>query len=164
MEQQQASLKLMVENLLKQFRAQNNLNDASKNSTEQNAMTTTEPEEDTSAPVEVNEPFKALAYDRQDILSLKEAAEFFNDESKAISQMPFKPSAGEVYLFKAKSVSARDDWRANGHRFIQANGGRWAYNGGMLKRKIAHCVTPESVKSTRLTLQYHFYHFGKCTF
>ena len=161
MEQQQleASLKLMVENLFKQFREQNNLNDATEN-----AMTTTEPEEDNSAPVEVNEPFKALAYDRQDILSLKEAAEFFNDESKAISQMPFKPSAGEVYLFKAKSVSARDDWRANGHRFIQANGGRWAYNGGMLKRKIAHCVTPESVKSTRLTLQYHFYHFGKCTF
>ena len=59
----------MVENLFKQFRAQNNLNDASNNSNTENAMTTTEPEEDTSAPVEVNEPFKALAYDRQDILS-----------------------------------------------------------------------------------------------
>ena len=36
--------------------------------------------------------------------------------------MPFKPKAGEIYLFKAKSQKEMNNWRAIGHRFYQARG------------------------------------------
>ena len=39
--------------------------------------------------------------------------------------MPFKPKAGEIYLFKAKSQKEMNNWRAIGHRFYQARGGKW---------------------------------------
>ena len=89
------------------------------------------------------EPFKALFYDKKEILSLKEAHDIFEKEKDVITEMPNKPSAGEVFLFKAKNESSLNDWRSNGHRWFQANGGRWAYN-GLLLRKVSHCVTPES--------------------
>ena len=57
--------------------------------------------------------------------------------------MPYKPESGQVFLYRAKDDSSKNNWRSNGHRFIQTNGGRWCYN-GMLRRRISHLVTPES--------------------
>ena len=44
------------------------------------------------------EPFKSLYYDKKEILSLKEAHDLFENEEKAITEMPNKPTAGEVIL------------------------------------------------------------------
>ena len=89
------------------------------------------------------EPFKSLYYDKKEILSLKEAHDLFENEEKAITEMPNKPTAGEVILYKGKDEASKNDWRSNGHRWFQANDGRWAYN-GLLMRKLSHCVTPDS--------------------
>ena len=89
------------------------------------------------------EPFKALFYDRKDILTLSEAASMFGLESQAIYEMPFKPVSGEVYLFKGRNETSANNWRSNGHRWNQANGGRWVFN-GLIKRKVSNCVTKES--------------------
>ena len=114
-------------------------------------VTDDEPEIDVVPPIEVpepeiiTEPFKSIYYDRKDILTLAEAHDLFEDESKAIMEMPNKPTSGEVILFKAKNESCINNWRSNGHRFVQANGGRRAYN-GLLLRKVSNCVTPDSGK------------------
>ena len=52
------------------------------------------------------EPFKALFYDKKEILSLKEAHDLFENENNVVTEMPNKPSAGEVFLFKAKNESS----------------------------------------------------------
>ena len=39
------------------------------------------------------EPFKALFYDKKEILSLKEAHDIFENEKDVITEMPNKPSA-----------------------------------------------------------------------
>ena len=62
------------------------------------------------------EPFKALFYNKKEILSLKKARNIFENEKDVITEMPNKPSAGEVFLFKAKNESSLNDGRSNGHR------------------------------------------------
>ena len=90
------------------------------------------------------EPFQALFHDKTELLSLTEAANLFSLESKSISEMPFKPVAGSVYLFKGNEKTA-NDWRSNGHRWYQVNGGKWVLN-GKVKRRVSNCVTEESGK------------------
>ena len=53
----------------------------------------------------------------------------FQRENEAVSEFPWKPEGGTVVLFKAKNLSQNEDWRANGHRFYQINGGRQVMNG-----------------------------------
>ena len=103
------------------------------------------PEEaDTSEDIPENaRPYQSIAFDKQKPPSIEEALKFFDQESKAITKMPFKPKAGEVILFKTTSAETLENWRAIGHRFNQGNGGRWVL-GGLLKRKVANCVTPTS--------------------
>ena len=60
--------------------------------------------------------------------------------------MPFKPKAGEIYLFKAKSQKEMNNWRAIGHRFYQARGGKWIC-GGLVQRLTFNIVTPTSGKT-----------------
>ena len=60
--------------------------------------------------------------------------------------MPFKPKAGEIYLFKAKSQKEMNNWRAIGHRFYQARGGKWIC-GGLIQRRTFNIVTPTSGKA-----------------
>ena len=88
-------------------------------------------------------PYQALFYDKTKPLSLTEASKLFENESKAIEEMPHKPSGGEVFLFKGKTSQYENDWRTDGHRMVQINGGRWAYN-GLLLRKVSSLVTPDS--------------------
>ena len=102
------------------------------------------------APVLVDEyipenarPFQPVAFDKTKPLSIEEAMDFLKDESKSISQMPFKPKAGEVILYKAVSEKTINDWRANGHRWFQGNGGRWTSD-GQIKRRVASLVTESS--------------------
>ena len=91
-------------------------------------------------------PFQAITFDKNAPLSVFDVLEFLTDESKAISEMPFKPKAGEVYLFKAKSKKEMNNWRANGHRFYQARGGKWIC-GGLIQRRVFNLVTPTSGKT-----------------
>ena len=56
--------------------------------------------------------------------------------------MQYKPKAGKVILFKAESDKSTNDWRANGHRWFQGNGGRWTSD--RVKRRVANLVTPTS--------------------
>ena len=97
---------------------------------------------DDSLPV-IARPYQALFYDKTKPLSLTEASKLFENESKAIEEMPHKPSGGEVFLFKGKTSQYENDWRTDGHRMVQINGGRWAYN-GLLLRKVSSLVTPDS--------------------
>ena len=97
---------------------------------------------DDSLPV-IARPYQALFYDKTKPLSLTEASKLFEKESKAIEEMPHKPSGGEVFLFKGKTSQYENDWRTDGHRMVQINGGRWAYN-GLLLRKVSSLVTPDS--------------------
>ena len=90
-------------------------------------------------------PFQALAFDKNVPLVIFDALEYLKDESKAICEMPYKPKAGEVYLFKAKSKKEMNNWRAIGHRFYQARGGKWIC-GGMVQRRVFNIVTPTSGK------------------
>ena len=64
---------------------------------------------------ENGEPFKSLFYDKKEILSLKEALDLFEKEEKAITEMPTKPTAGEVILYRGKDEASKNDWRSNGH-------------------------------------------------
>ena len=70
-------------------------------------------------------PFQALDFCKKDPLTLEEALGYFEEEAKAVTEFPWKPQGGTVVLFKAKTVAHNEDWRANGHRFYQVNGGRW---------------------------------------
>ena len=107
---------------------------------------------------------QSICYNIKEPISLIEALEYFNDESKAINEMPDKPSDGEVILFKAKDISYGNDWSSNGHRWYQANGGRWAL-GGQLKRKISHCVTPDTdKKGTNSFMMISWNHWDKPLF
>ena len=102
--------------------------------------------EDATDDVDIPEsarPFQPIAFDKKKPLAIDEAYTFLKQESKAISQMPFKPKAGEVILYKAESDKSKNDWRANGHRWFQGNGGRWTTD-GLLKRRVANLVTPSS--------------------
>jgi hypothetical protein len=91
-------------------------------------------------------PFQPIAFDKRDPLSIQEAVHFLEQEEKSISQMPFKPKAGQLILFKAKSPKNLNDWRSNGYRWNQCNGGRVCLN-GMIRRKVANIVTPTSGKT-----------------
>ena len=91
-------------------------------------------------------PFQPIAFDKRDPLSIQEAVHFLEQEEKSISQMPFKPKAGQLILFKAKSPKNLNDWRSNGYRWNQCNGGRVCLN-GMIRRKVANVVTPTSGKT-----------------
>ena len=117
-----------VEKLLSLIKNQLNQDESS----EENVVGDTEVRADTIVHETVEEeelpenarPFQCLAYNKNKPLSLQEVLGYFKDESKAITKMPDKPSAGEVILFKAKDVQHGDNWRTNGHRWCQANGGR----------------------------------------
>ena len=57
--------------------------------------------------------------------------------------MPYKPKAGVVLLFKARSEKENNNWRSNGHRWYQGRGGRWILN-GLVQRRVFNIVTPNS--------------------
>ena len=88
-------------------------------------------------------PFQALDFCKKDPLTLEEALGYFEEEAKAVTEFPWKPQGGTVVLFKAKTVAHNEDWRANGHRFYQVNGGRWVKN-GLIKRRLFNITTKES--------------------
>ena len=91
-------------------------------------------------------PFQPIAFDKNKPLTVLEVLDFFQEESKSISEMPFKPKAGVVLLFKAKSEKENNNWRANGHRWYQGRGGRWILD-GLLHRRVSNIVTPTSGKT-----------------
>ena len=90
-------------------------------------------------------PYQSLAFNEKNPLSIHAALKYFDQEEKAITQMPFKPKGGEVLLFKAISSKNMNDWRSNGYRWNQGNGGRVCLN-GQIKRRVANLVTPTSGK------------------
>ena len=75
------------------------------------------------------------------ILSFDDDFEYFLDETKAIQDMPQKPAAGRIILFKENKHSI-GDWRGNGYRWVA----RRALLGkdGLLKRRIAFCKTSDT--------------------
>ena len=84
-----------------------------------------------------------LYSDRKVPLTLLEAFNCFSQTDKAIFELPYKPESGLVFLFKAENEQKKEDWRSNGHRWYQLNGGRWAFQ-NLLKRRQSNCVTPSS--------------------
>ena len=89
---------------------------------------------------EIARPFKALSFNKREPLCLKEALSYFDQESKAVTEFPWKPQGGTVVLFKAKTKAHNEDWRANGHRFSQINGGRNVMN-GLMRRRVGYIQT-----------------------
>ena len=75
------------------------------------------------------------------IISFDEAFEYFMDETMAIKEMPQKPAAGRIILFKENGNSL-GDWRANGYRWYTRRA-IWGKD-GILKRRIAFCITTDS--------------------
>ena len=95
--------------------------------------------------VEVPEParpFQALSFSCQKPLTINQVMEYLDKDSEAVSEFPWKPSGGTVVLFKAKSLAHNEDWRANGHRFSQINGGRVVMN-GMIRRRVGYTQSEE---------------------
>ena len=90
-------------------------------------------------------PYQSLAFNEKKPLSIQAALKYFDQEDKAITKMPFKPKGGEVLLFKAISSKNMNDWRSNGYRWNQGNGGRVCLD-GQIKRRVANLVTPTSGK------------------
>ena len=43
---------------------------------------------------------------------------------KAVKKLSMFPKAGTVFLYKCERVEERDNYKANGHRWYQANGKR----------------------------------------
>ena len=127
---------------------------------DENIPVDAEPQRDEPVLPANGRPYQALFYDRTKPLTLVEAAGLFDDESKAIEEMPNKPSGGEVYLFRGKSSKCENDWRKAGHQLEQINGGRWAY-GGLLLRKVAHLFTPEYPEGTSLFKRISWNHKNK---
>ena len=91
-------------------------------------------------------PFQALSFNKREPLSLKEALSYFDQESKAVTEFPWKPQGGTVVLFKAKTKAHNEDWRANGHRFSQINGGRKVMQ-GLMKRRVGNIQTSDKEAS-----------------
>ena len=87
-------------------------------------------------------PFQALSFNKNEPLSIKDAVEYFERESEAVTEFPWKPEGGTVVLFKAKTIAHQEDWRANGHRFSQINGGRWVCN-GLIRRRVGNLQTED---------------------
>jgi hypothetical protein len=87
-------------------------------------------------------PFQALSFNKKEPLSLKEALEYLDQESQAVTEFPWKPQGGTVVLFKAKTKAHNEDWRANGHCFSQINGGRTVMN-GLMKRRVGNIQTSD---------------------
>ena len=55
---------------------------------------------------------------RQTPISIVEAIEILTTRnSSTTNKIPFRPKGGEVYLFQPSSPSARNDWKADGHRW-----------------------------------------------
>ena len=75
------------------------------------------------------------------IFSFDDAFEYFIDETKAVQDMPQKPAAGRIILFK-ETENSIGDWRGNGYRW-RATRAIWGKD-GLLKRKIAFCITTDS--------------------
>ena len=101
---------------------------------------------------EVARPFQPIAFGQRKPLTIHEALAYFDEEDKAITQMPFKPKSGEVLLFKAMSAKHMNDWRSTGQRWYQCNGGSSCMK-GLIKRKVANIVTPSSGKNGVSTFQ-----------
>jgi hypothetical protein len=91
-------------------------------------------------------PFQAIAFNKNAPLSVFEAIQYLKEDEKAISEITFKPKAGEVNLFKAKSQKEMNNWRAIGHRFYQARGAKWIC-GGSVQRRTFNIVTLSSGKN-----------------
>ena len=87
-------------------------------------------------------PFQPLSFSKKEPLNIKEALDYLQRENEAVSEFPWKPEGGTVVLFKAKNLSQNEDWRANGHRFYQINGGRQVMN-GLVRRRVAYLQTDE---------------------
>ena len=49
---------------------------------------------------ESSRPFQALNFSKKDPLALEEALGYFEEESKAVTEFPWKPQGGTVVLFK----------------------------------------------------------------
>ena len=95
---------------------------------------------------EIARPFQPIAFDKNKALSVIEVLAYFQEESKSISEMPFRPKAGVVLLFKARSKKEDNNWRSNGHRWYQGRGGRWILE-GLVQRRVFNIVTPTSGKT-----------------
>ena len=83
---------------------------------DENIPVDAEPQRDEPVLPANGRPYQALFNDRTKPLTLVKAEGLFDDESKAIEEMPNKPFGGEVYLFRGKSGQYENDWRKAGHR------------------------------------------------
>ena len=84
---------------------------------------------------ETARPFQAISFSKNIPLSISEVLNFFDRDQEAVSEFPWKPEGGTVVLFKAKTLAENEDWRSNGHRFKQINGGRYAKDGLIRRRE-----------------------------
>ena len=60
-------------------------------------------EKETESLPETARPYQPIAFGQKKSLGLNQVLDYFEKEEKSITEMPFKPKAGEVILFRAKS-------------------------------------------------------------
>ena len=135
----------LLENMEALLKAFNELKE-SKNQKDKCSDVVESLEDEEEAIPEAARPFQALDFNKKEPLSLNEAVDYFEQESKAVSEFPWKPEGGTVVLFRAKTIAHNEDWRSNGHRFYQVNGGRWVKD-KLIKRRIFNITTKDSGKS-----------------
>ena len=114
----------------------------SKSNLQNDEQTTIDDDEDEALP-ETARPYQPIAFNQKKPLNINQALKYFEEEEKSITEMPLKPKAGEVILFRAKSSAHLQDWRSTGQRWYQINGGTTSMK-GMIKRKVSNIVTPTS--------------------
>ena len=71
---------------------------------------------------------RAIAYDKMERILAKDAAVYLRDPlmeaCHAITEMPLRPKAGTLILFKSTETTKSEDWRAHGYRWKQCSGGK----------------------------------------
>ena len=70
----------------------------------------------------------AIAYDKMERILAKDAAVYLRDPLMeawhAVTEMPLRPKAGTLILFKSTEATKSEDWRAHGYRWKQCSGGK----------------------------------------
>ena len=55
--------------------------------------------------------------EKQIPLTTGEVLELFRSDN-TVQSIPFRPSGGQIFLFKPPSPIEKDDWKADGHRLV----------------------------------------------
>lgn len=86
---------------------------------------------------------KPACKDRNSAITTQEALGLIttDDDGKITTEMPFRPKGGEVYVFRPETTTMANDWRSDGHKWVNQGTSSLPRKKPLIKKKYFYIST-----------------------